>query len=236
MSLLTPSPSPCALQDQFAAPDYISLYGTHPYFVENRGGQVHGVFSRNAAGQDWILQGDTLTANIIGGIVDLFVFAGPTFHDVQTQYAQIIGTSILPPYWSLGFHQCHFGYLNLSMVETSVKGYNDAQIPLDVMYTDIDYMDRWRTFTHDESRFPLAEWSKYIEELRGPMQKKYILIFNPTVAMDNDFEVRCVSSLTLLISSLSLPSLPEARLGRAWKDRGSNPAVADFFFRVPSSV
>jgi hypothetical protein len=35
------------------------------------------------------LQGDTLTANVLGGIVDLFVFTGPTFKDVGLQYAEV---------------------------------------------------------------------------------------------------------------------------------------------------
>jgi hypothetical protein len=42
--------------DQFGLPSYINLYSSHPYFVENRGGQVHAVYWHNSNGQDWILQ------------------------------------------------------------------------------------------------------------------------------------------------------------------------------------
>lgn len=41
----------------------------------------------------------------IGGIVELYVFLGPTPEEVTRQYHQLIGTPMMPPYWALGAQQ-----------------------------------------------------------------------------------------------------------------------------------
>ncbi|KAI5015090.1 hypothetical protein ZWY2020_056480 [Hordeum vulgare] len=40
-----------------------------------------------------------------------------------------------------GFHQCRWGYHNLSVVEDVVENYWSAQIPVDVIWNDDDHMD-----------------------------------------------------------------------------------------------
>jgi alpha-glucosidase (family GH31 glycosyl hydrolase) len=47
-----------------------------------------------------------LDFKVIGGVIDLFVFTGPTPEETIQQYQEVIGKPILPSYWSLGFHHC----------------------------------------------------------------------------------------------------------------------------------
>jgi alpha-glucosidase (family GH31 glycosyl hydrolase) len=88
-----------------------------------------------------------LVYRTIGGILDIFFFPGPNPEDVVQQYLAIIGRPFLPAYWALGFQQSRWGYANLDAMKTVIQRTIDNQIPLDVAYVDIDYMDHYRDFT-----------------------------------------------------------------------------------------
>eukprot|EP00850_Spirogloea_muscicola_P019887 SM000201S05943 [mRNA] locus=s201:234922:241590:- [translate_table: standard] len=62
------------------------------------------------------------------------------------------GTLFMPPRWSLGFHQCRFSYEPDSQVRKVAREFRERQIPCDVIWMDIDYMDGFRCFTFDPVR------------------------------------------------------------------------------------
>ena len=39
---------------------------------------------------------------------------------------------------ALGFHQCRFGYENLDSLKKVIKKYEDNELPLDCLWTDIE--------------------------------------------------------------------------------------------------
>ena len=86
---------------------------------------------------DVILQpAPAITWRTIGGVLDFYIFVD----DVIPQYAKLIGTSFMPPYWSLGFHQCRFGYktVNATMaVVDRIRKYGIPQVST-VMKISID--------------------------------------------------------------------------------------------------
>ncbi|KAF2116103.1 alpha-glucosidase precursor [Lophiotrema nucula] len=163
-----------------------NLYGSHPVYFDHRGASgTHGVFLLNADGMDVnISKGDDgkqyLEYNVIGGTFDFYFLAGKQPSDVSRQYAEVAGYSPMYPYWTFGFQQCKYGYWDVNMVAEVVGNYSKAGIPLEVMWTDIDYMDRRRDFTTDPENFPHHKMVELVDTLHSRNQK-YILILDPSI-------------------------------------------------------
>lgn len=62
-----------------------------------------------------------------------------------------------------------------------VANYSEADIPLEVMWTDIDYMEYRRTMSLDPKRFALDNMQQMIHTLHD-RQQKYIVMVDPAVA------------------------------------------------------
>ena len=157
-----------------------NLYGSHPFYLAMTNGNAYGVFMLNSNGMDVIFNTDYMTYRMIGGIVDLYVFTGPSPNSVVQQYNDLIGHPYMPPYWAFGFHQSKYGYPNIWYLEEVVANYSVAGIPLDVMWSDIDYMDQKRDFTLDPVNYPLQEVQKFVSALHADNQF-YVVIEDPGI-------------------------------------------------------
>ncbi|KAL2754207.1 glycoside hydrolase family 31 protein, partial [Sodiomyces alcalophilus JCM 7366] len=169
-----------------AVPRRENLYGSHPIYVEQRATGTHGVFLLNSNGMDILINEDDdgssfLEYRAIGGVLDFYFLAGPTPVEVARQYARVAGSPAIVPYWSLGFHQCKHGYRDWFEVAEVVANYSAANIPLETMWTDIDYMDRRRVFSLDPERFPINRMQEIVHNLHRH-QQQYILMVDPAVA------------------------------------------------------
>ena len=70
----------------------------------------------------------------------------------------------MPPYWSLGFQLCRYGYNSLAKVKETVARMRQFDIPQDVQYGDIDYMDRQLDFTINPKTYQGLE--NYVREIK----------------------------------------------------------------------
>lgn len=125
--------------------------------------------------------GQYLEYNTLGGVLDFWFFAGPSPIEVVQQYAEVAGLPAFQPYWGLGLHQCRYGYQDAFEVAEVVYNYSQAGIPLETMWTDIDYMDRRRVFSLDPERYPLNKMQALVSHLHEQDQH-YIVMVDPAVA------------------------------------------------------
>lgn len=81
----------------------------------------------------------------------------------------------------LQLHQCRWGYRDWFEVAEVAANYSLAKIPLETMWTDIDYMSHRRIFTLDPENFPKDRMREVVEWLHKRGQR-YIVIVDPAVS------------------------------------------------------
>ncbi|XP_016017508.2 sucrase-isomaltase, intestinal isoform X1 [Rousettus aegyptiacus] len=158
----------------------LNSYGFHPYHMALEDeSHAHGVFFLNSNAMDVTFQPTpALTYRTVGGILDFYMFLGPEPEVVTKQFHEVIGPPLMPAYWALGFQICRYGYRNTSQVEQVYNEMVAAQIPYDVQYTDIDYMERQLDFTIGE-RF--EDLPQFVDKIRSEGMR-YIIILDPAIS------------------------------------------------------
>ncbi|CAF1150433.1 unnamed protein product [Rotaria sordida] len=161
-----------------------NLYSTHPfYMVIEPDGQAFGVLIFNSNAQDYKFDEfdndkAMLTYRTIGGILDVFFFAGSSPELVVQQYQTVIGRPYMPPYWALGFQLCRYGYDTLENMKAAMFRTLNAGIPIDVHYGDIDYFQKRLDFTWNQIDFNgLPEYVNWLHD-NG---MKFITILDPAI-------------------------------------------------------
>ncbi|HAA14102.1 MAG TPA: glycoside hydrolase family 31, partial [Cytophagales bacterium] len=143
--------------DYFAYPNEADMiYGAHPFYMGLHNGLAYGIFLDNTykthfnfgASNDRF---SSFTAE--EGDLNYYFFAG-TPAEILKAYTDLTGRAPMPPKWSLGYQQCRYSYYPDHELLTVAKTFRDKQIPADVVYCDIHYMDKYKIFSWDQERFP----------------------------------------------------------------------------------
>jgi alpha-glucosidase len=160
------------------------IYQTVPFYLGLQRGIAYGIFfdnsyrsyfdfGRSSQQRAWF--------GAEGGEMNYYFFHGPSIKKILSRYAELTGHMPLPPRWALGNQQSRWSYYPDTMVEEVVSEYRRRDLPLDVIYLDIDYMRGYRVFTFNKERFPDP---KRLTEKLGRQGVKVVTIVDPGVKHD----------------------------------------------------
>ena len=150
--------------DPFHTETKQSLYAAHNFLMKNH----EGLFIDFPARIVWDIgytKTDVAEIRIEGTDFDIYLITQDTPAGTVREFRSLIGKSYIPPLWAFGFQQSRWSYHNRDAVEGVIKGYDAAQIPLDCVYLDIDYMERYKDFTINREAFP--DFENYVSEKRA---------------------------------------------------------------------
>lgn len=152
---------------------------------------THGVFNRNAHAQEVLLRERNITWRALGGNIDLFFYSGPNAETlVQSYQRTTVGYPAMQQYWTLGYHQCRWGYQNWTVLQDVIDNFKKFNIPLETIWTDIDYMNQYRDWENDQRTFGYKEGVEFLSNLHKnhqhyvPIVDSAIYIPNPENASD----------------------------------------------------
>lgn len=166
-----------------------NLYSSTPFTLTLSGGKARGLLFDNQSRSVFDLGKENPELNAyesLGGDLVYYVFAGPTPKDVLRQYTEITGRTPMPPMWALGNQQCRWSYETADEVRDIARRMRERDIPCDVVYLDIDYMDGFRVFTWDDEAFPQHE--ELLAELKSD-GFDVVAIVDPGVKVDENYPV-----------------------------------------------
>ncbi len=165
------------------------MYCAIPVFLALRPGLAYGVFlnsTRAGRFDAGVTHPDHLLFEVNGDQLDYYIVYGPTPADVLAGVGRLLGTTPLPPRWALGYHQSRWSYHSADEIRELAREFRRRDIPCDAIHFDIDYMQGYRVFTWDESRFP--DPAGLLQELRV-QGFRGVAIIDPGVKVDPAYPV-----------------------------------------------
>ncbi|CAK9021396.1 3-alpha-glucosidase (Glucosidase II subunit alpha) (Protein PRIORITY IN SWEET LIFE 5) (Protein RADIAL SWELLING 3) [Durusdinium trenchii] len=120
------------------------------------------------------------------GVMDMFFLAGPAPQDVLQRYHMVTGFPRLPPFTTLGKHQCRWNYVDVDDSINVNRKFDQYDIPYDVLWLDIEHTDSKKYFTWHPTHFSQA--GKLLDTLEAS-GRKLVTIIDPHIKKDTGYDV-----------------------------------------------
>ncbi|MFD2366582.1 glycoside hydrolase family 31 protein [Pseudoduganella sp. GCM10020061] len=133
------------------------LYASIPFYIGVHNGLSYGIFFDNSYRTDFNFgaSNDRFSSfGAQGGEMDYYFIHHPQTAGIVREYTALTGRMPLPPLWSLGYQQNRYSYYPEAEVMRIAQTLREKKIPADGITLDVHYMDAYKLFTWDKSRFP----------------------------------------------------------------------------------
>ena len=165
------------------------LYSTIPFFIGLHDKLVYGIFLDNSYRTFFDFGASTngrmSSFGAPDGDLNYYLITGETVAEIIREYTALTGRAKLPPLWSFGYQQCRWSYYPDKELLTIAKTFRDKQIPIDVLYLDIHYMDNYKIFTFSPENYPNPK--ETIAELKK-MGFKVVVIIDPGLKVEPGYQ------------------------------------------------
>lgn len=164
-----------------------SLYKSIPFFLTLKDAGVYGIFFDNTYKSYFDFGKESPEYFCFGadaGNLDYYFIGGKCMTDVVSGYTYLTGTTPLPQFWTLGYHQSRWGYDSAECIREVAEKYRELEIPCEAIHFDIDYMDGYRVFTWNEKDY--GEPGSIVKEISEAGYKP-ICIIDPGVKLDENY-------------------------------------------------
>jgi alpha-glucosidase len=175
--------------DYFEYPvDGDPLYCSTPFYMGVHSGLSYGIFLDNSHKSvfNFGASNDRFASfSAAEGNMNYYFIHYDTVADIIKAYARLTGTITVPPLWSLGYQQCRYSYYPDKEVLNVARTFRDKNIPADVIYLDIHYMDAYKIFTWHPEHF--SEPARMLKELRD-MGFHVVVIVDPGIKKEGGYQ------------------------------------------------
>ncbi|MEO6150796.1 MAG: glycoside hydrolase family 31 protein [Mucilaginibacter sp.] len=165
------------------------LYKTFPFFIGLHSGLTYGLFFDNTH-KSYFDFGATTDDEMSwfgadGGDMNYYFFGAQGVAKIIEDYTWLTGRMDMPPLWSLGYQQCRYSYMSADEVLKIATKFRKLNIPADVIYCDIDYMDNYKIFTWNKEAF--ADPKGMVDQLKA-IDFKVVAIVDPGIKVEPGYK------------------------------------------------
>ncbi len=164
------------------------LYASIPFYIGIHQEMNYGIFLDNTYQTDFNFgaSNDRFSSfSAQGGELNYYFIYHQKIADIIRSYTALTGRMKMPPLWSLGYQQNRYSYYPDTEVMRIAQTLREKKIPADGITLDIHYMDEYKLFTWDSTRFsnPL-EMNKKL----NTMGFRTTVIVDPGIKVEKGYE------------------------------------------------